>query len=342
MSRRIVAFAAAIAAAAGLLTAGQLAAPAWACACGGIALPPGGTNTVAQETSIVSREGDRETIEMYLTMRGAGSKAGLVVPTPTAATVSAGSAADFAAMQRAAVPRVVTTDDWWSFDASALPGAGAPQAGAAPTVIDRVQLGPLEATTLAADDPAGLRDWLTDNGFTMSPAVLAQLTGYVERHWDFVAVRLTGDAPLDGRLDPIRMEFASDELVYPMAMSRAATDVQSVKLYVLDDHRVDAAFLGGGSARATTEWSGPAPAVAGFPGGRLTVLSLFFSHPGTEVEGDLRLPAAPSDERVGIVQHETRHITVLGVPAGWLLVLLGLLVIAAVVILVVRRRPTAT
>jgi hypothetical protein len=339
MRSRIVALAVAITAVAGLLTAGQLAAPAWACACGGIALPPGAADAVSQETSIVSHDGGRETIEMHLTMRGAGSRAGLVVPTPSAAEVTAGSVDDFTAMQAAAAPRIVSTDDWWSVDPSAFPGAPAPVAGAAPTVIDRVRLGPLEATTLAADDPAGLRDWLADNGFAMSDAVLGQLGGYVERHWDFVALKLTGAAPLDGQLDPIRMTFASDELVYPMAMSRAATDVQSVKLYVLDDHRVDAAFLGGGSARASTEWSGPAPAVAGFPGGRLTVLSLFFAHPSSEIDGDLRLPAAESDARVEIVDHEVRHITVLGFPVGWLLVLLGaLLVIAAVVAILLRRR----
>src|SRR5690606_29712874 len=108
--------------------------------------------------------------------------------------------------------------DWWS-----VPGDGGASAGSAPPeVLERVQLGPVEAVTLAASDASGLADWLDGNGFALSPEVAALLDGYVERGWFFVALRLTGDAPLDGGLDPLRFRFESDSLVYPLELSRAA------------------------------------------------------------------------------------------------------------------------
>ncbi len=50
----------------------------------------------------------------------------------------------------------------------ALPGA---RTGAL-DVVSQVQLGPLEATTLAGGDVAGLQKWSADNGYAIKAAVL--------------------------------------------------------------------------------------------------------------------------------------------------------------------------
>ena len=59
----------------------------------------------------------------------------------------------------------------------------------------------------------------------------------MSERWSFVAIKLTSPNALSGLLDPIRLEFDSDTLVYPMRMSVAATGTQMVDLYVLTDHR---------------------------------------------------------------------------------------------------------
>ena len=51
-------------------------------------------------------------------------------------------------------------------------------------------------------------------------------------------MRLTGEKPLSGQIDPVTLQFASDRLVYPMRMSAAAKNPQRVVIYALGEHRM--------------------------------------------------------------------------------------------------------
>ncbi|GAB0101820.1 hypothetical protein JMUB6875_07860 [Nocardia sp. JMUB6875] len=181
-------------------------------------------------------DGQRETIEMRLDLRSSGQGAALLVPTPAPATVTAGNPATFTELERLTAPQVVTVRKWfgdfrlgWG---SAADGAGAMPGGGAPTVLDRVRLGPVEATTFTGGDLTGIREWLSHNGYEMREEVLATMPPYLDEGWSFVALRLTTSATLNGALDPVRLAFASDRLVYPMRMSRAAAHPQKVRVYV--------------------------------------------------------------------------------------------------------------
>lgn len=294
---------------------------AGACACGGVAPSPGSEVAVGEERAIISWQGGVEQIDLLLGVLSAEAETGLIFPTPGPATVSLGDRADFDAIARVTRPERIEEYDWWSFRS---PGDGA-SAGAAPTVLDTVQLGPIEAVTLAASDTTGLETWLADNGFALSPEVTTLLDGYVERGWFFVALRLTGDAPLDGGLDPLRFRFESDELVYPLELSRAAVTPQTVRLFVFDDHRQRVSFEGAGTPSASfTSWAAPVAdtEVAAF-GDYLTVFELYFSDPGTQILGDLEFTDALSDETTGTEYRVSVAVDVVGIPLGWLLVVLG-------------------
>lgn len=240
-------------------------APAAACGCGAPAPIDGETVGVGSERAIVSWAGGRERIDMSLGMWGGASESGLIVPTPSPATVTLGDAADFVALESAVRPETVVDDDWWGGIGF---GSGDGAAGGAPLVLDQVQLGPVQATTLAADDAAGLRAWLDAGGYAIRPEIATLLDDYVARGWYFVALRLTGDAPLDGDLDPLVFEFDSDALVYPLLLSRAALEPQTVRLWVFADHRMLASPLGD---------DGPVP-------GQETVWSARL-RPGSRIEG---------------------------------------------------------
>jgi hypothetical protein len=305
--------------------------PAAACACGGVAPQPGSEVSVGQEHAIVSSADGVEQIDLLLGMLSAETETGLVFPTPTPATVSLGDLADFEALDRVTTPTRVDVYDWWS-----VPGAGGASAGAAPEVLDRVQLGPIEAVTLAASDTEGLATWLAENDYGLAPEVEALLGGYVDRGWFFVALKVTGDAPLDGDLDPLRFRFATDELVYPMELSRAATTPQAVRLYVFADHRQHVTFAGAGDpASSFVTWAGPVAHtdVARF-GDYLTVTELYFSEPSTQILGDLAFRDALSDETTGTEYRVSVPVAVLGIPAGWILTLLALAAVAGVVLVV--------
>ncbi len=148
---------------------------------------------------------------------------GCVVPTPTPATVELGDVAVFDALERELRARGDHRVGLVGAEGSPSETAARARPGGSPVVLDQVQLGPIQATTLAADDAQGLTDWLDVNGYALPDAVAAQLGPYVDDGWSFVALKLTADLPFDGELDPIRFTFDSDELVYPMRMSAAAT-----------------------------------------------------------------------------------------------------------------------
>jgi hypothetical protein len=305
-----------------LLLAGALVlapfASASACACGGAAPSPGSEVAVGEERAIVSWNDGVEQIDMLLDMQSTDSETGLVFPTPSPATVSLGDREDFEAIGRVTTPTRVEEYDWWSAPGNVGDGA----AGGAPDVLATVQLGPIEAVTLAASDTLGLQIWLDDNGFALAPAVSDLLAGYVDRGWYFVALRLTGDAPLDGGLDPLRFTFESETLVYPLELSRAATSPQTVRLFVFDDHRQRVTFAGAGEPAASfTSWAAPVTdtEVAGF-GDYLTVFELYFSEPGTQILGDLEFSPALSDETTGTEYRVTVPVALGPVPVGWLIV----------------------
>jgi hypothetical protein len=311
-----------------LLVGGGIAAPAGACACGGAAPPDGAQVTVDHEVAIVRWVEGREEIVMRLSMTADTGDTGLVVPTPSPASVTLGDPALFDALERELEPQIITEWDWWGSFGGFVGSAGAPD-GRAPVILDQVQLGPIQATTLAADDAQGLTDWLDTNGYALPEAVAAQLAPYVDDGWSFVALKLVADVPFDGELDPIRFTFDSEELVYPMRMSAAAQSPQSVRLYLPADHRSE--VLGSQSFDDVVYAGVPEEPQVAALGAYLTVIDLTFADPATIDRDLLRSPAADdSTVTPTIVQRETAQV--LGVPIGWLIVGLVVLVIVALAV----------
>jgi hypothetical protein len=304
----------AIVPAAALLLGLQVAAPAAACACGAPAPKPGQDVVVDKELAILSWDGSQERIELILDMLTESDDVGLIFPTPAPATVSSGDRDTFARIEDAIAPKEIVVDDWW-----ATGGGDGSSAGAPPAVLDQVQLGPVQATTLAADDAAGLRDWLDANGYGIRPEIAEGLQDYVAKGWYFVALKLTGDAPLDGMLDPVRFTFDTERLVYPMALSKRAETVQQARLYIVQDHRAEVAGLDDPStplAQAATAWAGPAPAVVADLGAYLTVVDLYFPSPKVQIPGDLVVVQAGDDAPLQPAYTVTRAVTVFGIPFG--------------------------
>lgn len=225
-----------------VLAASMALAPAsYACACGAAIPPVGGEATLNREVAVVHWDGTTETMLMQLAMNASSDNVALVVPTPTPATVAMGDKAAFTELEELSSPRIehqlrVRLSFILGLSA-APPREGAMAAARSPEVLNQVHLGPLEATTLAGGDLAGLQKWLSDNGYPIRPAVSDALSPYVRDGWAFVAMRLTSPAPIEGGLNPVRLTFASSHLVYPMRLSVAATTPQHVAVYTLSDHR---------------------------------------------------------------------------------------------------------
>ena len=336
--------------------AGSLLAPAYACGCG--ALVPGAGQRVAvlREEALVRWDGRREQIVLRMTLAGDAERAAWILPVPNRATVRLGDPALFDALHSVTAPVTRVRHHFWPQDddwplTTGDPPHRHPPPGARSTpsvgVVGRQRLGPFDVARLTATDPEALDGWLDTNGFTLPPRLAGALRPYVERRWEYVAVRLAPESAgerLAGELDPLRVAFAAPGgPVYPMRLSALAETPQSLGLYVLAAHRMEpASRIGGERPRVTyagrvNTTSGPLtePAAGGTP--YLTAIGQEFPRPRS-ITADHELRRAPTDETFQQVIYEDRLREWAGVPA-WLLTIGGTLAvgITAVSMFLVRR-----
>lgn len=336
MTRRAVSGSlAAILLAAGLTALG-IAQPAVACACGAPAPPDGASVSVGEEHAIVTFAEGVERIDLVLDMLSQTPDTGLVVPTPTPATIGLGDRGLFEAVERQTAPRVETREDWWSFGDTDAAGA------APPVVLSEVDLGPVQGVTLAASDAAGLSAWLAANGYTIDPAVQALLGDYVTRGWSFAALKLTGEKPLDGALEPVRLQFAVDAPVYPLLLSKAATSPQTLTLYLFGDDEMTASFADDATFPGAVVWAGTVdnPQLLSL-GEYLTVIEAYIPDPATQITSDLVLASTGSRHDYDPVQVQTRRVQLFGIPFGPLLLGFGIFVVVLLVLMSTSTRRRA-
>ncbi|MFJ6479020.1 DUF2330 domain-containing protein [Streptomyces sp. NPDC091682] len=350
MKRRIVALLCAL-----LVTQlGALVNPAYACGCG--AMIPDGQSRIGvdRETSVVRWDGRTEQIVMRFTVGGDAHRAAWIMPVPSRAAVELGDGKMFDELGRLTLPEHKNRGYFWPrehdwpFSSGGMrDGAGAPAAGAAAPpvgVVGREQLGDFDVARLTATDPDALKNWLEANGFKLPDRLATEVKPYVDQHWEYVAVRLAprvGDEPLRGDLDPLRIRFDSDRLVYPMRLSRMARTPQSLGLYVLADHRMEPASPIGGSAPEVTfagtirPGTGPLAELAGAESVFLTAIDQRFPEPG-RIDADHELRATAEDTPYRRAIYHDELLTVGGVPV-WLLTLAAAVAVLTATSLAVLR-----
>lgn len=163
-----------------------------------------------------------------------------------------------------------------------------------------------------------------------------------------------GQPDLGTQLPPLRVSFASSQLVYPMRLTRLATTPQTVRLYVLADHRVTSTGTGGPARSDVTYagWQDPAssaPALKALLPHRMFLTR--FDQAG------LRPDSVTDDYHFGFAGKDTTYqkvevvggggdgfslalvLTVILGVVGLLVLVAGVAVLVAVLVLRSRRRP---
>lgn len=319
----------------GLLTLALIStaavSPANACGCGGIVGPADTSISASSERAIISWNGSRETIELTFDIESDSATAGLIVPTPTAATVSAGDLRTFDVIESVIQPEVNVEKDWWGIDYF-VPDPD-------PVVADtgtRVPLGPIQTSTIAASDTIALQAWLTLNGYGVTDAMADAIKTYAEYGWTFTLISLSSDDVINGHIDPIRLSFDTNRLVYPMRLARSESTTQEVRLYVFDDHRTD-----------VTQGAAPTLKIDGDVvdlyagkvqdtrlaslGAYLSAFQITYTDPKNQVTSDIGFFESLSDENLSTTVTEYRPVTLLGLPVGTLIVFWTLLGVVLVV-----------
>lgn len=320
------------------LVAGS-ATPAFACGCGAIVSPVDTKTTASNERAILSWNGKQEVMELSFDISSPSLVAGVIIPTPTEAELEAGDARTFDLLENLVAPEESYETDLWG-----LAYLKPQPEQTTVTVLDRVRIGELEASTLAASDSAGLTTWLAANEFEISEELTKSLDAYVELGWTFTVVKLVGEAPLDGRLDPVRLTFDTDRLIYPMRLAKLDLEPRDVRLYVFDTQRTSLAQAATPTrdldADISVLWAGevddPRLKVLG---PYLTVSNVHYEEPETQATSDIGVVPSHRTEDVQAEIVHYRTIALLGIPVGTLIVLwvaIGFGIVAAH--LIGRRR----
>jgi hypothetical protein len=268
---------------------------------------------------------------------------------------SLGNPEAFDELVRLTAPRVEYRDDWWpSFDWLTTAGSAETMAGAPPgagvNVLGRQRIGPFDVTRLAANDPAVLANWLSDNGFPSPDGLEQNLARYVADRWELVAIKLApaeATGTLTGQLQPLTLSFTSDRVIYPMRLSRSAKLPQTVDLYVLADHRMDPSAVPVAHDKPALEFAGRLdPTTAALPlqpylakGEFLTRWSNSLAQPDL-IDGDYMFSQADIDTPYQDVVYVTRDR---GAITGLILVVaLGLGTVMPAIVVASRRRRSRT
>lgn len=325
----------------------SLARPAYACGCGAMVVDEKTTLSVNRETSAVRWDGRHEQIVMSLTVDGTAPDAAWIMPVPHRAEVELGDSDLFSELADLTAPAVEKRHYFWPHgsdwpfggqgDSAAAPPPGATGPGVG--VVGRERLGPFDVARLTATDPDALRDWLKSHGFRLPSSLATELRPYVAQKWEYVAIRLAPASPeqrspLSGTLDPLRLSFASERLVYPMRLSRLAKTPQSLGLYVFAPHRMEPrSDLGGASPEVffagRVKPEGTAGDLAADGTTFMTAIDQRFPQP-ERISGDHELRRVAGDTPYQRVTYQYSLLKVGGMPA-WILAVGGVHALAGVV-----------
>lgn len=97
-----------------------------------------------------------------------------------------------------------------------------------PVQAGAYQIQPIK--TQGAGSERELNDWLKGSGF--APVDPANMRYYVKRDWTWLAIKADLPKSAKGRLRPLRISFASEEIVYPLKFS-SHQGVFALELYVV-------------------------------------------------------------------------------------------------------------
>lgn len=109
------------------------------------------------------------------------------------------------------------------------------------------QAGVFDWAALTSTGAGALVDWLNENGYAVPATAAAVLADYIAQDMHFLAVRVREPEQIeaDGEgimIPPIQFTCQTSRRFYPLAISRiSAAEETEVLIYVLADHRVEAA-----------------------------------------------------------------------------------------------------
>jgi hypothetical protein len=185
---------------------------------------PTGNAELTGFNSLLSFDGSTEHMVVsigYLEGDDQGKGVAWLMPLPSVPQVTKSDQVGFQAAYAATAPPL--RDDYVPGIIPSVCGCGGGNtaAGGGPPVLGRAEVGPFEFVTLGGSSATDVATWMREHGFVFVDRQEPTVQAYLDKGWVIEAARLSPDAPPEGALTPVRLSFATGEIVYPLAIAGA-------------------------------------------------------------------------------------------------------------------------
>jgi Uncharacterized protein conserved in bacteria (DUF2330) len=218
-----------------------------ASACGGCFGPPTETDdTVTAHRMVLSVSPQQTTLYDEIQYSGSPSSFAWVLPITGQVTIGISSDAIFDTLDQNSTttvsPPPVSCQPPPS-DCAQAPSENAGAAGSGSssggsvTVTSSQTVGPYQTVQLQSTDANALDNWLTTNGYAITPDIEPVIAAYVAAGFDFLAMKLVPGAGVQS-MRPVRVTFAGASPTLPLRMVAAGTGaITGITLWVVADGR---------------------------------------------------------------------------------------------------------
>jgi HEAT repeat protein len=212
------------------------------------------------QKAVILHHAGREDLLLQVKYEGAVDEFGWLIPVPSEPTVERGSMTAFYELSE------LTQRNFGGGLGGGVMTKGADTEGKAPQVkvIETKTAGAYRVSILAANDAAGLENWLKENRYSIPGGKIQRgvVDDYIRRGWFFVAAKidLTGGTGFEvvagkaqgsggtakarssvqqklasGELHPLLISFDTAKCVFPLKISSVGGKASEVSLYVLSE-----------------------------------------------------------------------------------------------------------
>lgn len=126
-----------------------------------------------------------------------------------------------------------------------MPSLGVVREIADAEVVKSERVGIYDVKVIRGDTAGAITNWLDENGFRFDANDTVIFEGYVDRNWCFVTAQIAADPNTperhianEGLVAPLLLKFASEEPIYPLALTAATGADTEVLLYTLSDSKL--------------------------------------------------------------------------------------------------------
>lgn len=183
------------------------------------------------QKAIILYEDDREDLILQVKYEGDVDEFAWIVPVPAYPDVGVSAPEMF---EELAYFTAVEAYDGGGGILACFPAAGSDTSEV--HVWEEESVGIYDYAVLSATDPQALVGWLNDHGYPFPEGGDEAIDHYIDKEWYFVAVRIhpgeEAEGLAEGIVQPLRVTFDSDDIVYPLKITSLSSDECEVLLYV--------------------------------------------------------------------------------------------------------------